>query len=109
MKKIMVIGNVGQDPELRTDDVGNTFVTFSLGIPVYNKETPKTDWVDISCNGKTAELAKNYIKKGSKLFVEGFPAVHAYVTRENKPTAVLKIYANNIELLNFIDEDKAIE
>ena len=100
MKKIIVTGNVGKDPELRADQSGNQFATFSVGVSVGTKQAPKTDWVDISCNGKLADVAKNYIKKGSKLLIEGYPSAGAYVNKENKAVATLKIFANNIEFLS---------
>ena len=99
MKKIFVTGNVGKDPELRADQNGNQFATFSLGVSVGTKQAPKTDWVEISCNGKLADVARNYVKKGAKLLVEGFPSVNAYINRENKPVGTLRIYANNFEFL----------
>lgn len=104
MKKINLIGNVGRNAETRADTSGNEYVTFSLGVAVGTREEPKTDWLDISCNGRLAEVAKNNVKKGSKVYVEGFPAVNAYTTREGKAAATLKVYANYMELLNFIDE-----
>lgn len=104
MKKIIITGNVGKDPEIRADQTGNSFATFSVGISVGTKQTPKTDWVEISCNGKLSEIARNYIKKGTKILVEGFPSVNAYINRENQPVATLRIYANVIELLSKREE-----
>ena len=106
MKKIMLIGNVGRNPEMRTDQAGNEFATFSLGVSVGTKQEPKTDWLDISCNGKLAEIVKSLVKKGSKVFIEGFPSVNDYSTREGKPAAVMKVYANNMELLNFVESEE---
>lgn len=100
MKKIIITGHVGKDPELRADQSGNQFATFSMGVSVGTKQAPKTDWVDVSCNGKLADLAKNYIKKGSKLLVEGFPSANAYINKENKPVASLRVFANNVEFLS---------
>ena len=99
MKKIIVTGNVGRDPEVRADQSGNQFVTFSLGVSVGTKQNPKTDWVDVSCNGKLAEVARNFVKKGSKLLVEGFPSVSAYINRENKAVGSLRINVNNFEFI----------
>lgn len=99
MKKIIVTGNVGRDPELRADQNGNQFATFSLAISVGTKQNPKTDWVDVSCNGKLADVARNYVKKGAKLLVEGFPSVNAYMNRENKAVGTLRINANNFEFI----------
>ena len=100
MKKIIVTGNVGRDPELRADQNGSQFATFSIGVSVGTKQNPKTDWVDISCGGKLVELARNYIRKGTKILVEGFPSVNAYLNKENKPVGSLRIYANVVELLS---------
>lgn len=97
---MIITGNVGKDPELRTDTTGNQFATFSMGVSVGTKQAPKTDWVEVSVNGKLADIARMYIKKGSKILVEGFPTATAYINRENKPVASLRIYANNIELLS---------
>lgn len=99
MKKIFVTGNVGRDPELRADQNGNQFATFSMAVSVGTKQSPKTDWVDISCNGKLAEVARNYVKKGTKLLVEGFPSVSAYINKENKPVGTLRVNASNFEFL----------
>ena len=109
MKKIIITGYVGKDPELKADQSGNQFATFSMGVSVGTKQAPKTDWVEINCNGKLVDLTKNYIKKGSKLLVEGFPSVNAYINKENKPVASLKIFANNIEFLSKRDDETAID
>lgn len=100
MKKIIITGNVGKDPELRADQNGNQFATFSVGVSVGTKQNPKTDWVEVSCNGKLADIARNYVKKGTKILVEGFPTANAYINRENKPVASLRVFANTMELLS---------
>lgn len=100
MKKIIITGNVGRDPEMRADQTGNQFASFSVGVSVGTKQNPKTDWVDVSCNGKLSDVARNYVKKGTKILVEGFPSVNAYINKENKPVGTLRVYASNIELLS---------
>ena len=104
MKKIIITGNVGKDPELRADQSGNQFATFSVGVSVGTKQNPKTDWVEVSCNGKLADIARNYVKKGTKILVEGFPTANAYINRENKPVASLRVFANTVELLSKRDD-----
>lgn len=105
MKKMIVTGNVGRDPEMRADQTGNMFATFSIGVSVGTKQNPKTDWIDISCNDKLADLAKNYIKKGSKLLIEGFPTAHAYIDKENKAVGVMRLTARNIEFIGNAPHD----
>ena len=109
MKKIIITGNVGKAPELRADQSGNQFATFSVGVSVGTKQNPKTDWVDVSCNGKLADIARSYVKKGTKILVEGFPTAGAYINRENKPVATLRVYANNFELLSKREDSQSPE
>lgn len=104
MKKIIITGNVGKDGIFQADSAGKEFASFSVGVSVGTKQNPKTDWVDITCNGKLADVARNYVKKGTKVLVEGFPSVYAYINRENKAIGILRIYANNIELLTRKDD-----
>ncbi len=104
MKKIIITGNVGKDPEVRSDSAGNSFVVFTVAVSVGTKTNPKTDWIDITCNGKTADIVKMYVKKGIKVLVEGFPSVNAYISRENKAVGTLRIAAHNVELLSKKDD-----
>lgn len=100
MKKIIVTGNLGRDPEKRVDQSGNQFATFTVAVSVGSKQNPKTDWVDVSCGGKLADVVCSYLKKGSKVLVSGFPTVNAYINKENTAVGVLRIYADDIEFLS---------
>ena len=99
MKNIFVTGNVGRDPESRFAPSGESFVTFSLAVTTGPKNNQKTDWLEISCNGKTAELVQSYVRKGSKLLIEGTPSANAYVNKEGKAVATLRVSASNIEFI----------
>ena len=99
MKRLTITGNLGRDPELRIDASGNKFATFSVAVGVGTKLNPKTDWIEVSCNGKLAEIATTYAVKGNKILVEGFPAVTAYLNNGNDPVGVQRLYAHTIELL----------
>ena len=103
MKKIIFTGNLGKDPELKLDNNGTHFATFSVAINVKNKKNQKNDWIDVSCNGKLAEIICTYAKKGTKVLVEGYPYASAYINKENIPVGQIKVYANIVELLNKID------
>ena len=99
MKKIFVTGNVGRDPESRYAPSGESFVTFSLAVTTGPKNNQKTDWLEISCNGKTAEVVQTYVRKGTKLLVEGTPSANAYINKEGKAVASLRVSASNIEFI----------
>lgn len=105
MKKLTITGNLGRDPELRSDANGNQFAVFSVAVPVGTKANPRTDWVDVSCNGKLAEFAATYARKGNRVLVEGFPSVNSYINKENLPVGVQRLYAHVFEILNKVERD----
>ena len=105
MKRLTVTGNLGRDPELRIDPSGSQFATFSVAVSVGTRANPKTDWVDVNCNGKLAEVICTYAKKGSKVLVDGYPNVTAYINKDNIPVGTLRLYANSVELLNRVEND----
>lgn len=105
MKRLTITGNLGRDPELRMDPNGNSFATFSVAVTVGSKGKPRTDWIDVSCNGKLAEIATTYAKKGNKVLVDGFPSVSAYINADNVPVPVQRLYAHSLELLNRVEPD----
>jgi len=100
MKKLLITGNVGRDPEKRADPQGNQFATFSVAVTVGTKDKPKTDWVDVSCGGKLADIVCTYLKKGTKVLVSGFPTVHSYINKDNEAVGLLRVYADEVEFLS---------
>lgn len=100
MKKMIITGRLGKEPENRHSPSGEWFVTFTVAVNVGTKYKPKTDWVDVSCNGKLAEIVKSYLKKGSQVLVEGYPSVNAYINKEGKPVATEKLNAKILEILS---------
>ena len=100
MKKLIITGNAGRDPEVRTDANGNVFTTFSVGVSVGTKQEPKTDWIDVHASGALAERVNNYVKRGTKVLIEGFPTTSAYINKDNHPASSLRLYARNLELLS---------
>lgn len=73
MNNVTLIGNLGQDPEMKYFESGSNVTKFSLALNSYNKKEEKevTDWVNCEAWNKTAELIGEYCKKGHKVAVEG--------------------------------------
>jgi single-strand DNA-binding protein len=76
VNKVFLLGNVGKDPEMRSTAGGMTIANFSLATADRAKDAQgnwvdKPEWHNLVCFDKLAETAKNYVKKGSALFVEG--------------------------------------
>lgn len=73
---IIVAGNVGRDPEMRYTPSGQAVTSFSLATSrsytnSSGQTTKETIWFRVSCWGKLAEQANNYVKKGNKVLIEG--------------------------------------
>ncbi len=75
LNKVMLIGNLGKDPEMRYTPNGNAVTTFSLACSrswVVDGETrEETEWFNIVIWGKLAETTAQYVAKGQKIYVEG--------------------------------------
>ncbi|MBE2255058.1 MAG: single-stranded DNA-binding protein [Ignavibacteria bacterium] len=76
LNKVQLIGNVGKEPELAYSQSGNPYLRFTLATKSSIKDktgnwVDKTEWHNITVFGKPAETAQKFLKKGSKVFVEG--------------------------------------
>ncbi len=77
LNKVMLIGNLGRDPEIRYSQQGTAMVNFSIATSEQwnDKKTgekkEKTEWHRIVAFGKPAEILEKYLSKGSKVYIEG--------------------------------------
>ncbi len=76
VNKVLLLGNVGKDPEIRSTAGGMTVATFSLATADRAKDAQgnwadKTEWHNLVCFQRTAEVVRDYVKKGTQLFIEG--------------------------------------
>lgn len=71
VNKVILIGHVGSDPEVRYTQKGDPILSFSLATSEKYKDREDTQWHRVSVFGKLAEAIKDYVAKGSPLYVEG--------------------------------------
>jgi single-strand DNA-binding protein len=76
VNKVFLLGNLGKDPEIRTTPNGMTVASFSLATAERAKDAQgnwadKTEWHNIVCFQRTAEVVRDYVKKGSQILIEG--------------------------------------
>ena len=109
MKKITVTGNVGKDPEVRYAPNGDSFTVFSLAVTSGSKDKKKTDWFEVNCSGKTADVVNEHVRKGTRLLIEGSPSINAWVSRDGKPMGVIRIFASYIEFIGAKPQDEESE
>ena len=75
VNKVILVGNVGRDPEIQTTSNGQKVAHFSLAtnrrIPKENGFEERTEWHRLTVWGRLAEIAEEYVRKGDRLYVEG--------------------------------------
>ena len=75
MNKVLLLGHVGKDPEIRATQGGMTVASLSLATPDRQKQgeewVEKTEWHNLVAFQRTAEVVRDYVKKGSQILIEG--------------------------------------
>lgn len=106
MNKVMLIGNVGKDPEVRYVDQGVcvaslTLATTERGYKLQNgTEVPdRTEWHNVVLWRGLAETVEKYVRKGDKLYIEGKIHSRSYDDRNGVKRYVTEIWADAMEML----------
>jgi single-strand DNA-binding protein len=98
VNKVILLGNVGKDPEIRSTGGGTKVASFSLATSSRSKDTDgswqdKTEWHNVVAYDKLADIVQNYVKKGHKLFIEGRITTRSW---DDKEFAGRKVYRTEI-------------
>lgn len=101
--RVILVGNVGKDPEIRRFE-NNIKASFSLATsetytPKGGDKVTQTEWHNIVAWRRLAELAENYIRKGSQLLVEGKLRYRSYDDRDGNKKYIVEVEADVIQLL----------
>ena len=106
MNKVMLIGNVGQEPEVRYVDAGVavaklTLATTERGYTLQNgTQVPdRTDWHRIILWKRLAEVVEKYVHKGDKLYIEGRLRYSTYDDKNGIRHNLTEVWAENMEML----------
>ncbi len=107
MNKVMLIGNVGKDPDVRYYDADQAMAMFTLatterGYKLQNgTEVPdRTDWHNIVLFRGLAKVAEKYVHKGDKLYIEGQIRTRSYDDQKGIKRYITEVYGENMELLS---------
>ena len=101
MNTATVIGRAGQDAEIRYFESGKVKTTFSVAVSRYDYKTKAetTDWFNIELWDKTAEVAGEYVKKGSLLCLDGRLVSNKWTGADGEQRERFVIRANTMRLL----------
>ena len=105
VNKVMLLGNLGRDPEVRTFPNGDSVCNFSIATSTSWKDKAsgekkeKTEWHNIVMYRKLAEIAGEYLKKGSSIFVEGSLQTRKWQTKEGQDRYTTEVVADTMQML----------
>jgi single-strand DNA-binding protein len=110
VNKVTLLGNVGKDPEIRSTSSGVMVASFGLATSDRYQDAQgnwqeRTEWHNLKAFKRTAEIVRDYVKKGSKLYIEGKITTNSW---DDKETGVKKyrteILVNELVLLSGREE-----
>jgi len=104
LNKVMVIGNLGKDPEIRATPSGSKVATFSIAVTErfkdkngQQKET--TEWVNLVLWRKQAEIAEKYLRKGSAIYAEGKLQTQSWDDPQGNKRYKTEVVVSNFQML----------
>lgn len=101
INSVVVVGRVGQDPEMKYFESGKVKTTFSLAVNRWDSKTKAevTDWFNIELWDKLAEIAGEYVKKGKLVAIDGKLALSKWTDASGSPRERAFVRAVNMRLL----------
>ncbi len=104
LNKIMLIGNLGRDPELQVTSDGTPFTRFSLAVSrnyttKSGEKREETEWFNIVAWRQLAETCERYLHKGSKVYIEGRLTQRKYTDKNGLERTSVDVTANDMEML----------
>ncbi len=112
VNKVILVGRLGRDPETRYTGGGQAVANFSVATDESYKDKngerqKRTEWHKIVVWGKQAEIAQQYLKKGSLIFIEGRIQSREWQDKEGQKRTSFEIVANNFRMLGGRSEGAA--
>jgi single-strand DNA-binding protein len=107
--KVMLIGNLGRDPELKATPSGQVLARFSVATTETWKNTQgekqsKTEWHNIVVWGKQAEIADKFLRKGKQVLIEGKIQYREYTDQAGVKKTSCEIRCDNFVMLSRLEE-----
>jgi len=104
VNKVILIGNLGKDPEVRSLESGAKVANFSLATTEYFKgkdgqRQEATEWHNIVLWNQLADLAEKYLKKGNSIYLEGRIKTRSYDDKDGVKKYVTEIFGNQMTFL----------
>lgn len=113
LNKVLLIGNIGKDPEVRHLENGSMVARFSIATTERYKDKngefqEQTEWHNIVCWRTLAERIEKFVKKGSQLFIEGKIRTGSWEDKTGQIRYTVEIVADNIQILGRKQESQSV-
>jgi len=104
LNKVMIIGHLGRDPEMRYTPSGRPVTTFSVAVSrtwntVDGERHSETEWFNIVAWGNLAEICKQYLHKGQQVYIEGRLQTRHWEDKEGQKRTSVEVVANEMMML----------
>jgi single-strand DNA-binding protein len=111
--KIIIVGNLGRDPELRYTPQGTAVCQFSVATNERRRDKAGeqqdiTTWFRVTAWGKQAENVSKYLSKGRRVYVEGRLHMEEWTDREGKARQTLEVNASDVQFLDSASDMEGI-
>ena len=100
MNKVILVGRLAQDPEVRYTQNGKAVASFSVAVDSGFGDNRRADFIPIVAWEKLAEICGNNLTKGRRILVEGRLQVRSYETKDGQKRRVTEVIAQNIEFMD---------
>ena len=105
LNKVMLIGNLGRDPEIRYTNSGSSVANYSIATTDrwtdrQGQKQERTEWHDIVAFDRLADLSQNYLRKGSNVFIEGRLQTRSWENLDGQKMYRTEVVANQIQFLD---------
>lgn len=100
MNKVIIVGRLAQEPEVRYTQSGIAVCTFSVAVDNGYGENKRTDFIPVVAWRKLAEVCGNNLSKGRRILVEGSLQIRSYETQDGQKRRVAEVVAQNIEFMD---------
>lgn len=104
LNKVMIIGNLGRDPEMRFTANGQSMANFSVACNRRyttrdGEQRDETEWVRVVCWGRQAEIAAQYLQRGSQVYVEGRLQTRSWEDQQGQTRYTTEVVAYTFQML----------
>lgn len=109
MNKVIIIGNLGRDPEMRYSTSGNPMTSFSIAsnhryTTAAGERREETEWFNCTAFGRLADTCNQYLSRGQQVYIEGRLRSRQYDRRDGTPGFSLDVTVTDLQMLGRRDE-----